>query len=373
MRKPSVLFQFGIVAGGLLLIVIANLISFFLYQSNEELLAQAQEKRYEFSQLVQELRNSSDNLTQLARMYVVTGNAQFSSMYWDVYNIRNGSLPRTHSYNLGYWNYLAPGTPSFSGKKISLIQLMRQAGIPDEELARLQKAEANSNALMQREIAVMNMVKQEAPTKDERFSEKRTMAINELFSDHYYQLKSAIMSPIGNFDTMLGRHTEEFVNRTRQNIIFYRVLVIVFQCLLFLLAVGIGWFLLRNIYRNEKKWTKPLIDTGMVAVPGIIVEKQVALGLDAIDMNIILYLSYSWQFAQHLPSPTVDDIAKNIGLGVRTVQKHISALQAAGLLTRIQRCTPGQGNTANLYSLEGLIKAALLYTDNHHGRQEKGD
>lgn len=277
MRKPSVLFQFGIVAGGLLLIVIANLIAFFLYQSNEEQLVQTQEKRYEFSQLVQELRNSSDNLTQLARMYVVTGNVRFSLMYWDVYHIRNGSLPRPHSYNLGYWNYLAPGAPTFSGQKISLMQLMRQAGIPNEELAKLQKAEDNSNALMQHEIAVMNMVAQEVLAKDERFSEKRTMAINDLFSDQYYQLKAAIISPIGDFDTMLGQHTEEIVSRARQNIAFYRVLVIVFQCLLFLLAVLIGWFLLRNIYRNEKKWTKPLIDTGLSAVPGIIVEKQVAL------------------------------------------------------------------------------------------------
>ncbi len=46
-----------------------------------------------------------------------------------------------------------------------------------------------------------------------------------------------------------------------------------------------------TLRRNEEKWSKPLMDAGWNAIPSIIIEKQEALGLDAIDMNIIVHLS----------------------------------------------------------------------------------
>ena len=38
--------------------------------------------------------------------------------------------------------------------------------------------------------------------------------------------------------------------------------------------------------RNEAKWSKPLMAAGWNAIPSIIIEKQEALGLDAIDMTL---------------------------------------------------------------------------------------
>ena len=46
-----------------------------------------------------------------------------------------------------------------------------------------------------------------------------------------------------------------------------------------------------NLRTNEKKWSKPLMAAGWNVIPNIIIEKQEALGLDALDMNIILHLS----------------------------------------------------------------------------------
>lgn len=43
--------------------------------------------------------------------------------------------------------------------------------------------------------------------------------------------------------------------------------------------------------KNEAKWTKPLMAAGWNAIPSIIIEKQEAIGLHAIGMNIILHLS----------------------------------------------------------------------------------
>ena len=55
-----------------------------------------------------------------------------------------------------------------------------------------------------------------------------------------------------------------------------------------------------NLRTNEKKWSKPLMAAGWNVIPNIIIEKQEALGLDALDMNIILHLSHYWASPQGL-------------------------------------------------------------------------
>jgi DNA-binding transcriptional regulator YhcF (GntR family) len=116
-----------------------------------------------------------------------------------------------------------------------------------------------------------------------------------------------------------------------------------------------------TLKRNEKKWTKPLMQAGWNAIPSIIIEKQEALGLDAIDMNIIVHLSNYWWNAENLPHPSVEKIAKAIGVQPRTVQKRIKALEDLKLMTRTQRRKTRFGSDTNLYGFEGLIEAATPY------------
>jgi len=55
--------------------------------------------------------------------------------------------------------------------------------------------------------------------------------------------------------------------------------------------VGLNQAEAEALRRNEAKWSKPLMDAGWNAIPSIIIEKQEALGLDAIDMNIIVAIT----------------------------------------------------------------------------------
>jgi predicted transcriptional regulator len=112
---------------------------------------------------------------------------------------------------------------------------------------------------------------------------------------------------------------------------------------------------------NEAKWSKPLMAAGWNAIPSVIIEKQAALGLDAIDMNIIVHLSNYWWVKQNLPHPSVATIATAVGVTPRTVQKRIKALSELGLISRIERRQTNQGSRTNLYGFEGLIAAALPY------------
>jgi len=108
---------------------------------------------------------------------------------------------------------------------------------------------------------------------------------------------------------------------------------------------------------NEEKWTKPVMDAGWTALPSILLEKQHALGLDPIDINIIAHLTIYWWKKSNLPHPTVKTIATAINISPRTVQKHIARMEKDGLMKRHFRRREGDSNNSNMYSFEGLIAA----------------
>ncbi|MEW6639016.1 MAG: helix-turn-helix domain-containing protein [Pseudomonadota bacterium] len=112
---------------------------------------------------------------------------------------------------------------------------------------------------------------------------------------------------------------------------------------------------------NEAKWSKPLMAAGWTAMPSVIIEKQEALGLDAIDMNIILHLSHYWWTPDNLPHPSVETIAKAVGVTPRTIQKRIKALHELGLLEREERRYTHHGSTTNKYGFKGLIEKATPF------------
>lgn len=61
-------------------------------------LAEVNELRYRSYLLADELRQSSDDLTRLARTYVVTGDAAYERQYLDILDIRNGKKARPEHY-----------------------------------------------------------------------------------------------------------------------------------------------------------------------------------------------------------------------------------------------------------------------------------
>lgn len=66
----------------------------------------------------------------------------------------------------------------------------------------------------------------------------------------------------------------------------------------------------QSLRMNERKWSKPLIDAGWTAIPAVIIERQAALGLDALDLNILLHLANHWWTADNKPHPAKGTIAK---------------------------------------------------------------
>lgn len=114
---------------------------------------------------------------------------------------------------------------------------------------------------------------------------------------------------------------------------------------------------------NEKKWGKKLMAGGWTAFPSVILERQQALGLDAVDVCILLHIARHWWYADKLPFPEKQTIADCLKVHPRTVQRRIAAMEAGGLIKRVSRKDPKYGQRSNYYDLSGLIEAASEYAD----------
>ena len=127
-----------------------------------------------------------------------------------------------------------------------------------------------------------------------------------------------------------------------------------------------------RLRRNEEKWTSPLMDAGWTVLPSIILEKQHALGLDALDVNILLQLARYWWFSDNPPHPSKGTIAKCIGVSESTVRKRVARMEKDGFIQREARFNGKYGGQeTNIYRFDGLIKAAAPHAKEFIELREK--
>lgn len=112
---------------------------------------------------------------------------------------------------------------------------------------------------------------------------------------------------------------------------------------------------------NQKKWGEPLMKAGWTCLPNIIVHYQDDLGLDPLDMNIILYLASRWWKADGKPYPAKASMAKAMGKSPSTIRRRIKRLEAAGLVRRELRPVEGDRSQTNVYHLDGLVEEATHF------------
>jgi predicted transcriptional regulator len=126
-----------------------------------------------------------------------------------------------------------------------------------------------------------------------------------------------------------------------------------------------------RLKRNEEKWTPTLMNAGWTVIPSILLEKQAALGLDAIDVNILLHLAKHWWYRENPPHPSKISIAKAMGIDASTVRKRIARMQSEGLIRREYRYKKLGGQETNFYHFEGLIKALTPHAEEFIALREK--
>lgn len=117
----------------------------------------------------------------------------------------------------------------------------------------------------------------------------------------------------------------------------------------------------RQLQRNAEKWGEPLMAAGWTAFPSVILERQRGLGLDALDVNIILQLAKYWWYPDNPPHPSKRAIAECIGVDPSTVRRRIQRLEEAGFIRRVARRGEDGQQLSNTYRFDGLIKEATPF------------
>ncbi|MBY4678318.1 methyl-accepting chemotaxis protein [Marinobacterium arenosum] len=228
------------------------IVVYLVFQNQQELI-DSQETRYESYLLADELRQSSDDLTRLARTYVLTGDSRFEQQYADVLAIRNGDKPRPQHYERIYWDFMAADgrKPSSDGETISLDTLMREAGFTQQEMAKLAAAQANSDELVKMETIAMNATRGLFDDGTGHFNRRAEpdseMAAELLHNPRYHQEKAKIMAPVNEFFTMLDDRTRHTVDQYIASGDRLFTLLMVMSALLLLFSVLLGWGLRRLV------------------------------------------------------------------------------------------------------------------------------
>ena len=108
---------------------------------------------------------------------------------------------------------------------------------------------------------------------------------------------------------------------------------------------------------SRDRWGAGLIDYGHCTVPSLLMQAQARLGLSPAEFNIVMQLSDMWWIAGDDPHPSKELLGKRMGMSSRQVQRHLTALEAKGLVKRTARYRGPKNQTSNGYDLSGLARA----------------
>ena len=205
----SLLALLGILAGGLFLVA-----SLQLHASREQ--TDAENRRAASFLIADGLRQSSNDLTNMVRLYVATGQPKYRAYYEEILAVRAGEAPRPLGYDSSFWDRVLASDKSFVryGPAESLIEQMRAERFATAEFEALSTALDTSNGLAELEVAVMAQVAPRiARGVDSAYPRDVAAPYRRLVDRHYLVEKGRIMSAIQRFTELVGVRTEREVER----------------------------------------------------------------------------------------------------------------------------------------------------------------
>ena len=180
---------------GLLLVLVALVLVPLTHSGINDIRADGVERR-ELYRLADGLRQTSDDLTRMVRLYAATGEQAYRDHFEEILNIRNGIAPRPEQYyEIPYWDItLATGErPGDLGAPASIQSLMQQAGLRPAEQAMLVEAERQSNRLARLENQVVDVIAANAGDGGLAFEGEALTALQRLHGQEYHDSKAQIM------------------------------------------------------------------------------------------------------------------------------------------------------------------------------------
>ena len=204
--------SFLLVFASIMVLMLISILLVFQVIENEQKISEAEAKRYKSYLLADELRQSSDDLTRMARTYSVTGDLQYKEYFDRILEIRNGEAPRPLKYHSIYWDFVvATGSPPRVDTTAQALKaLMKEAEFTETEFALLRETENESNDLVNLENRAMNAmlgIFEDGSGHYVKGEPDRELARTLLYSKEYHHAKEKIMKPLEKFFDAVDRRT----------------------------------------------------------------------------------------------------------------------------------------------------------------------
>ncbi|MFY0628186.1 MAG: PAS domain S-box protein [Reichenbachiella sp.] len=192
---------------GISILIVFIVIQILLSSIGRNELERHQLLQYRAVVLSNELHESSELLTRMARNYVMTQDDLFLQQYHDVLDVRNGLGIRK------------------DGRKIPFRDLLEELDLTPEELALLNESEDSSNELAQIEVKAFEALQGNLiDSLGNRMAPNLEFAQQLLFSDEYYLSKQKIMKPIKKFEELIQNRIAKVIKKERKLRYVYLIL-----------------------------------------------------------------------------------------------------------------------------------------------------
>ncbi len=165
------------------------------------------------------LRQTSDDLTRMARLYTVTGEARYREYFTEILDIRNGIEARPAGYfDLPYWDIVLDTgeRPGAAGQPVAIRTLANNAGLSPAELAEFHKAEDASNAVAIIENEAMDVVDASlaAGAGSYALEGEALEAMLRLHGPEYHAAKALVMQPLVELERLVQEQNETWIIAT---------------------------------------------------------------------------------------------------------------------------------------------------------------
>ncbi|MBJ7469989.1 MAG: response regulator [Solirubrobacteraceae bacterium] len=199
----SLLALLGVLVGGLFLIA-----SMQLHASRAQ--TDAENRRAASFLIADGLRQSSNDLTNMVRLYVATGKPRYREYYEEILAVRAGTAPRPMGYDSSFWDRVMASGKGFVryGPPESLIAQMRAERFAPAEFEALSTALNTSNVLARLEREVMaDVAPRIAAGIDTTYAQDVAAQYRRLVDLDYLVEKGRIMRAIRQFTELVEQRT----------------------------------------------------------------------------------------------------------------------------------------------------------------------
>ncbi|KAF7771532.1 hypothetical protein PCIT_a4134 [Pseudoalteromonas citrea] len=227
------------------------------YMEEKEILEQQDSAQLlKLSELSQELKQSSDQLTNFARAYALTGNERWYELFKYVLAVRQGKAELPSELTYSYWDVLASPFTSLPDIKNdfegpSIIERFEKTGIDDYELSQMKLALSTSDALVTMEQIAFNAIKGISQDKFGNWTEAvepdLAAAQRILYSDQYFVEKAKIMGAIDDAHWHMSNKLKAQIT-TNAEALMYAHKIQKLMSVVLIISIAMSFYLLWKMY-----------------------------------------------------------------------------------------------------------------------------